>query len=193
MVRGQRGMLPFHSILFCLERFLVWGLRMWVKCQLVRDSETTQRHLRRFLSQPPERGSPCSVFAAIVRTAGAWAAARLQGGWERARPRQTQEGLLHLLSCRATHPHTQPFSLCPPPSPSALHQLRPAGETAGRCCRGGERRVRVCLCACFKWSRGRSHGWHHCQRDAFKHMHTGACEATLFWTWSLAATLRCFY
>lgn len=121
-------------------------------------SETTQRHLHRFLSQPPQRGSPCSVFAAIVKTAGAWAAARLQGGWERARPRQTQEGLLHLLSCRATHPHTQPFSLYPPPSPSALHQLRPAGETAGRCCQGGERRVRVCLCVCFKWSQGRSHG-----------------------------------
>lgn len=134
-VRRQRGTLPFPGILFCLGSADVSGTSAGP------HSETTQRHLRRVLSQPPQRGSPCSVFAAIVRTAGAWAAARLQGGWERARPRETQEGLLHLLSCRATHPHPHPplFSLCPPPRPSALHQLRPAGETAGWCCRWGER------------------------------------------------------
>lgn len=41
MVGGQRGTLPFPGILFCLERSLVWGLRMWVECQLV---HTVRRH-----------------------------------------------------------------------------------------------------------------------------------------------------
>lgn len=49
------------------------------------------------------------LFGAIIRTAGAWAAARLRGGWERARPQRTQEGLLYLLSCQPTHPHPSFF------------------------------------------------------------------------------------
>lgn len=95
---------------------------------------------------PSPRGSPPTGAVRkcpgrLVRspqTAGAWAAARLQGGWERACPQQTQEGLLHLLSCRPTHP--APLRLTPP----IVHQLRAAGETAGRCWRR-ERRVDVCL------------------------------------------------
>lgn len=86
------------------------------------------------------------LFGALIRTAGAWAAARLRGGWERARPLQTQEGLLHLLSCRPPPPSI--------PSSSVLCQLRAAGETAGRCYMG-ERRVRVCLCVCKELGGGR--------------------------------------
>lgn len=91
---------------------------------------------------PPLLPEPTRDFlTTTTRTAGAWAAARLRGGWERARPWPTQEGLLHLLSCRPP-PN-------PPPHPSftvspLLRQLRPAGETAGRCCQE-ERRVRVCV------------------------------------------------
>lgn len=52
-------------------------------------------------------------------------------------------------------PTTLPLQPPPPSfSPSALRQLRPAGETAGRCCQG-ERRV--CLRACtFSWMGGSS-------------------------------------
>lgn len=48
-------------------------------------SETTLQH---FHSIDSEEVS--GLFGAIIRTAGASAAGRLRGGWERARPRQTQ-------------------------------------------------------------------------------------------------------
>lgn len=63
---------------------------MWSSCGGVTVSagpysETTLQH---FHSIDSEEVS--GLFGAIIRTAGASAAARLRGGWERARPRQTQ-------------------------------------------------------------------------------------------------------
>lgn len=191
-VRHQRGTLPFPGILFCLEKFLFWRLRMWVECQLV---HTVRQHSATSAASSANHHREEVPALFLLRSPGQLVPGQLHGCRVAGKEPVLGKPRRGFCICSAVEPPTPtppPFSLCPPPSPSALHQLRPAGETAGRCCRRGERRVRVCLCACFKWSRGRSHGWHHCQRDAFKHMHTGVCKATLFWTWSLAATLRCF-
>lgn len=102
---------------------------------------TVRLHGSAFTSANHQSEEVPGLFGAIIGTAGAWAAGRLQGGWERACPQQTQEGLLHLLSCRPTHPH--PSSFVPPPV-NRTSQLRPAGETAGWCYRG-ERRVYIKL------------------------------------------------
>lgn len=95
-----------------------------------------------------QSGDIPGLFGVIIRTAGAGAAARLRGGWERAPPRQTQEGLLHLLSCRPTHP--QAFFFVSPPHTPVVHQLRAAGETAGLCCQGED----VFMSVSVEWSGG---------------------------------------
>lgn len=91
----------------------VWGTDRgwWVFTERHLDlySEAIQQQRRGILRHPVERGSVRGPSLRPPGTAGAWAAARLRGGWERVCPQQTQEGLLHLLSCRPTRPsHPSP-------------------------------------------------------------------------------------
>lgn len=194
MVGGQRGMLPFHGILFCLERFLVWGLRMWVECQLV---HTVRQHSATSAASSANHHREEVPAPFLLRSSRQLVPGQLHGCRVAGKEPVLGKPRRGFCICSAVEPPTPTPSPSPctplpaPPHSISWDQQERQLVSAAREERGGW--GCVCVCVCFKWSRGRSHGWHHCQRDAFKHMHTGACEVTLFWTWSLAATLQCFY
>lgn len=124
------------------DRVGLWGVGVFRECQLVHT-------VRPYTTPPPLLPQPTTTvrksLVCLVRSSGQLVPRQLHGCGVAGKEPVPDKPRRGFCICSAVDPPT-PTSLpsCPPHT-AMLHQLRAAGETAGRCCHGKRRAENVFL------------------------------------------------